>query len=370
MPETATVELPANPEAAFEARQFIRRSAVLDSMRYTEADLLVTELIGNAVSHAGDAEIVRLAVSPDDERRVRITVSHTHPHGLEGARKGVGLTLVERMSQTWGWDHTGEELSVWFTVRSPGAHTVSEELSDEELISRLPGDQGPHADALVRRHRDLAVSISRRYRGKGLPDDDLEQVALMALLKAIQRFDPQLGELRPYAAATISGEMKKLLRDRGWSVRVPRSMQEKTLRVGKAVEELTHRLGRPPEPAEVADHTNLSVDDVEEALKARSAYATHSLDRPAETTGLSILDRLDEVDIRLTSAEDRVVLEQAIGRLPHRLRHILELRFNDDMTQSEIAEIVGISQMHVSRLLSKAVEALRDQLQQEPEATF
>lgn len=365
MPVTAAVELPATPEAAFEARQFVRQNAVLDSMRYTEADLLVTELIGNAINHA-NTEKVSLRISPDDERRIRVTVSHPYPRGLEEVTNGVGLSLVDRVSQSWGWDHEDGVLSVWFTVRSPGAHTVSEELSDEDLIARLPQDQGPHADALVRRHRDLAISISRRYRGKGLADDDLEQVALMALLKAIQRFNPELGELRPYAAATISGEMKKLLRDRGWSVRVPRSMQEKTLLVGKAVEELTHRLGRPPEQAEVAEHVNLSVDEVEEALKARSAYATHSLDRPAETTGLTLIDRLDEVDIRLASAEDRVVLEQAIGRLPHRQRHILELRFNDDMTQSEIAEIVGISQMHVSRLISKAVETLREQLEQEP----
>lgn len=368
MPEAASKVLPATPEAAFDARQFVRQSAVLDSMRYTEADLLVTELIGNVVNHAPEAEEIRLEVVPDDERRVRITVSHPHPDGLDGVSRGVGLTLVERVSQSWGWDHEAGELAVWFTVRSPGAHTVSEELSDEDLIARLPQDQGPYAEALVRRHRDLAVSISKRYRGKGLPDDDLEQVALMALLKAIQRFDSALGELRPYAAATISGEMKKLLRDRGWSLRVPRSVQEQTLRVGKAVEELTHRLGRPPEPTEVADHVNLTVGEVEEALKARGAYAAHSLDRPAEATGLSILDRLDEVDITLAGAEDRVVLEQAIAQLPQRQQHILELRFNDDMTQSEIAEIVGISQMHVSRLLNKAVSTLREHLDHEPAA--
>lgn len=359
--------LPVAPEAAFEARQFVRRNAVLDSMRYTEADLLVTELVGNVVTHAPESEEIRLEVAPDAERRVRVTVSNRHPRGLDGAPRGVGFTLVDRISQSWGWDHADHELSVWFTVRSPGAHTVSDQLPDEELVALLPQDQGPYADALVRRHRDLAVAISRRYRGKGLADEDLEQVALMALLKAIQRYDPDLGELRPYAAATISGEMKKLLRDRGWSVRVPRSVQEKTLRVGKAVEELTHRLGRPPEDHEVADHINLTVGEVEEALQARAAYSTQSLDRPADTSGLSILDRLDEVDLTLAGAEDRVVLEQAIAGLPKRQRQILELRFNEDMTQSEIAEIVGISQMHVSRLLARAVDTLREQLEPEPE---
>jgi RNA polymerase sigma-B factor len=367
MSERATKLLQVSPEAAFDARQFVRQNVVLDSMRYTEADLLVTELIGNVVAHAPHADEIRLDVAPDAERRVRITVSNGHTRGLENVSRGVGLTLVDRVSQSWGWDHSDGELSVWFTVRSPGAHTVSDELSDEDLIARLSQDEGPHADALVRRHRDLAIAISRRYRGKGLPDEDLEQVALMALLKAVQRYDPDLGELRPYAAATISGEMKKLLRDRGWSVRVPRSVQEKTLRVGKAVEELTHRLGRPPDDHEVADHLSLTLDEVEEALKARGAYSTHSLDRPTETSGLSILDRLDEVDITLAGAEDRVVLEQVIARLPERQRQILELRFNEDMTQSEIAEIVGISQMHVSRLLAKAVDTLREQLEDEPE---
>jgi RNA polymerase sigma-B factor len=220
----------------------------------------------------------------------------------------------------------------------------------------------------VRRHTDLAASISRRYRGKGIDDDDLLQVANMALLKAIQRFDPTLGALRPYAASTISGELKRLLRDRGWSVRVPRSLQERSLEVGRTADQLAQILNRAPEPSELAAELEWSEEEVVEAMGARKAYASSSMDKPADITGVTLLDRLEDEDIGLLMADDRMLVEEAMANLPERQQLILRLRFNDDMTQSEIAEEVGISQMHVSRLLSKALGALKEAIGSEPES--
>jgi RNA polymerase sigma-B factor len=181
----------------------------------------------------------------------------------------------------------------------------------------------------------------------------------MALIKAIQRYDPNIGDIRPYAAATISGELKRLLRDRGWSVRVPRALQERSLEVARASEELTQSLNRRPEPSELAARVQLSEAEVTEAMEARLAYMSSSIDRTDESTGTSIGDILEQEDLGLQVADDRLVVEEAIDALPERQRRILHLRFTEDMTQSEIAEEVGISQMHVSRLLSRALGTLR-----------
>ncbi len=231
------------------------------------------------------------------------------------------------------------------------------------MIASLDDDPTNLSDELVRRHHDLARSIAARYRGKGVAHEDLEQVALMALLKAIQRFQPERGELRAYAAATISGEMKKMLRDHAWSVRVSRSLQETSLLAARTSEELSQRLGRTPEPGEVAEVIGVSSESVTEALDARSAFRSRSIDEPTRDDGsVTLIDRLGEFDDRMTTAESRVILGDAIDNLPERQRRILALRFQDDLTQSEIGEIVGISQMHVSRLLTRALESLRASL--------
>jgi RNA polymerase sigma-B factor len=254
-------------------------------------------------------------------------------------------------------------------MRTPGTTSVAPEVGDDELFAMLEDDPAAYSDELVRRHRDLASSISRRYRGKGIDEDDLLQVANMALLKAIQRYDPALGSIRPYAAATISGELKRLLRDRGWSVRVPRSLQERTLEVAKAAEQLSQTLNRAPEPAEIAEMLDLTEDEVVEALDARHAYTSSSMDKPADTTGISLLDRMEDDDVRLLMADDRVMVEEAMAKLPERQQKILWLRFNDDLTQSEIADEIGISQMHVSRLLSRALSSLKKTIGNEAEST-
>lgn len=355
----ATLLLDAHPDSAARARAFMRQEATLDSMRHAEADLLVTELIGNVIQHAPEVTEIRITVEQDKDRGLVVTVSHPYPKEIAPEETGVGFLLMERLSRNWGQTHEDGELSIWFGLRTPGTTQVSADMSDEELFERMEEDPAAYSDELVRRHSDLASSISRRYRGKGIDDEDLLQVAHMALLKAIQRYDPEIGSIRPYAAATISGELKRLLRDRGWSVRVPRSLQESSLEVAKASERLAQELNRPPEPKEVADKLDITEEEVLAALDARQAYVSSSMDKPAESTGVTLLDRLEDEDIRLLMADDRMVVEEAMKQLPQRQQQILQLRFNEDMTQSEIADEIGISQMHVSRLLSRALTTLK-----------
>lgn len=359
--------LDAVPASGAEARSFLREHAVLDRMRHAEADLLVTELIANAIEHSPEATQLTVSLYQDRERGLVVSVSHDHPGPIEAFTTGVGFMLLDRLSQSWGHDHDGEKLSVWFVLRTPGTTSVPAEVDDAELFERMADDPAAYSDELVRRHADLAASIARRYRGKGVDEDDLLQVAHMALLKAIQRYDPSLGTIRPYAAATISGELKRLLRDKGWSVRVPRSLQERSLAVSKTAEELAQRLNRPAEAKEIAAALDLTEDEVLEAMDARHAYASSSIDRPAESTGITILERLEDEDVQLMLADDRVVVEEAIRELPERQQRILGLRFNEDMTQTEIAEELGISQMHVSRLLAAALKSLKKSIDKDGE---
>lgn len=363
----AEVTLRAEPASASAARGFLREHATLDGMRHAEAALLVTELIGNVIEHSPDTTEVVVSLQQDKERGLVVNVSHAHQGSLDFDDHGVGFTLLQRMTRAWGHDHDGETLTVWFVLRTPGATAISAEVTDVDLFERMVEDPAAYSDELVRRHGDLAASIARRYRGKGVDEDDLLQVAHMALLKAIQRYDPSIGSIRPYAAATISGELKRLLRDKGWSVRVPRSLQERSLEVAKATELLSQRLNRPPEVGEIAAHLDVAEDEVIEAMDARHAYASSSIDKPGETTGVTIMERLEDDDMQMLLADDRVIVEEAVRELPERQRMILDLRFNEDMTQTEIAEELGISQMHVSRLLASALKTLEKSIGPEGE---
>lgn len=368
MPEQIELILDAAPASAAAARAFLREHAVLDGMRHSEADLLVTELIGNAIEHSPEASELTVSLGQERESGLTVTVTHLHPGPIESSTTGVGFMLLERLTKSWGHQYDGERLTVWFVLRTPGTTSIAAEVEDSELFARMAEDPAAYSDELVRRHGDLAASIARRYRGKGVDEDDLVQVANMALLKAIQRYDASIGTIRPYAAATISGELKRLLRDKGWSVRVPRSLQERALAVSKTTEELAQRLNRPPETHEIASHLDLTDEEVLEAMDARHAYASSSIDKPAEATGVTLLERLEDDDVHLMLADDRVVVEEAIGELPERQQRILALRFNEDLTQTEIAEELGISQMHVSRLLASALESLKKSIGKDGEA--
>ena len=360
MSDPREIRLPPSGESAARARLFIRETVKLDSMRHSETDLLVTELVANALMHAPDAPEIVVAAEKRVDRGFVVTVAHEFPQPIEPQSTGVGFMLLERVAKKWGHSHDGSMLTVWFEVRTPGSVAIPTELTDAELIELMPADPAAYSDELVRRHSSLARSMAARYRGKGIDEEDLLQVANFALLKAIQRYDPATGSLRPYAAATISGELKRLLRDKGWSVRVPRSLQESVLEVGNAAQELEQILERKPEPEEIGAHLDISVEEVLQALDAQKAYTTASVNQPMESTGTTLLDTLETYDAQLLTADDRLMLAEAIADLPDRQKELLRLRFDEDLTQAEIAARVGLSQMHVSRLLTAAYSSIRE----------
>lgn len=353
----ATFDL--GPGTAAEVRSFLAETTRLDPMRAAEAALLVTEVVANAYRH-GAAEEIEVTVAPHPPS-IRVAVAHPSRGPLGEVEPGFGLTLLEALAKSWGHRYRDGELEVWFEVRAPGASVVPDRLTDEDLLARMEEDP-LYGEELVRRHQDLALSIARRFRGKGIATPDLEQAALVGLLKAVRRYDPARGDLASYAAVTISGEMKRLLRDRAWSVRVPRSLQERALEVGRATQRLTQALGRPPRLSELAEELGLGEEEVAEAISVRLAYSSSSLDAPAEETGLTLLDRVAEIDEGLADVEHRGVVDEALLMLPERERLIVYLRFYQGMTQSEIAEVVGVSQMHVSRLLTRSLAELRQAL--------
>ncbi len=217
-------------------------------------------------------------------------------------------------------------------------------------------------DELVAAHLGLAEYLARRFANRGEPLDDLVQVASLGLLKAVDRFDPTRGvEFSTYATHTVVGELKRHFRDKGWAIRAPRRMQELYLRLGKVVATLGQELGHSPTIAELAAETQVSEEEVLEALEAGQAYRFASLDAPTTGDGESetLAARLGEEDPGLIDAERRATLSPLLSQLPPREQMILHLRFFEGLTQSEIAVRLGISQMHVSRLLARSVAQLR-----------
>jgi RNA polymerase sigma-B factor len=217
-------------------------------------------------------------------------------------------------------------------------------------------------DQLVAAHMGLAAYLARRFANRGQPLDDLVQVASLGLIKAVDRFDPGLGiEFSTYATTTIVGELKRHLRDKGWAVRAPRRMQELYLSLSLVIDTLGQELGRSPNIAELAAEMQVSEEDVLEALEAGQAYRFASLDagRTDSDAPDALSERLGHEDAELTRAEERATLDPMLAQLPRRQRQVVELRFFGGLTQSEIARRLGISQMQVSRLLTRSVAQLR-----------
>ena len=221
-------------------------------------------------------------------------------------------------------------------------------------------------DELVTMHLPLVQFLARRFRDRGEPLEDLVQVGTIGLIKAVDRFDVERGvEFSTYATPTIVGEIKRHFRDKGWAIRVPRRLQELRISLGQATAELSQRNGRTPTVAELATFLGIDEDDVIEGLEGAQAYSTTSLDAPAGDgeDGAMLADRLGDDDPALETIEYRESLKPLLASLPSRERRILALRFFHGMTQSQIAEEVGISQMHVSRLLAKSLATLREGLE-------
>jgi RNA polymerase sigma-B factor len=236
---------------------------------------------------------------------------------------------------------------------------------DRRLLERYHrhGDAAAR-EALVARFLPLARQLARRYQRGGEQLDDLVQVASLGLLKAIDRFDPaRETAFSSFAVPTILGELKRHFRDKGWSVRVPRDLQELAVKVDKVADEMSREIGRAPTPAELAERTGTTLEQVLEAREASAAYRAVSLDRPRtedEDEGESYADAVGAEDPGYGIAEDAATVERLMRVLSEREREVLRLRFEEDLTQSEIGERVGVSQMHVSRLIRQSVARLRE----------
>jgi RNA polymerase sigma-B factor len=235
---------------------------------------------------------------------------------------------------------------------------------DQRLLCRYHVDGDLDArEQLVLRFLPLARQLAARYRYAGEPQDDLVQVACMGLLKAVDRYDVERGSgFTKYAVPTMLGELKRHFRDKGWSVHVPRATQELSLKVGEALGSLSGKLGRSPTPRDVAAALAVPVEDVLEAMEAATAYEATSLDAPRPNAGddddWTYGDSIASEEAGYELVEMGETLRPTLDALPERERMILRLRFEEDLTQAEIAERVGVSQMHVSRLLRRSLDRL------------
>ncbi len=221
-------------------------------------------------------------------------------------------------------------------------------------------------DQLVRLHLPLVEHCARRFRNRGEPFEDLVQVGTIGLIKSIDRFDSERGvEFSTYATPTIIGEIKRYFRDKGWAIRVPRRLQELRMQISATSSELTQTLGRSPTPRELAEAIGCSVEEIVEGIESSNAYSTLSLDATddSEDGAASMLDAIGVDDEGLEHVEIRESIKPLLDLLDPREKRILLLRFFKNMTQSQIAEEIGVSQMHVSRLLNRTLEQLRTSLE-------
>ncbi|MBM6783501.1 RNA polymerase sigma factor SigF [Enorma massiliensis] len=253
------------------------------------------------------------------------------------------------------------------TEKTSSSKSAWDKQKTRELFRRYKEDGDMEArEQLVMSHLNLVRFLANKFKNRGEPLDDLVQVGYLGLLKAIDRFDPDRGlEFTTYATPTILGEIKRHFRDKGWSVRIPRRLQELSAKVNQATDTLTTQLQRSPTIQEIADYLDASVDEVLEAMESSSAYSSV----PLEGTGSSenddapsVIDRYGSEDNELAFTDDRLVIEEALKGFSPREREVIELRFLKGMTQIEIAEQLGISQVQVSRLLRRTLKKIQDKI--------
>lgn len=234
----------------------------------------------------------------------------------------------------------------------------------DELFAAFAADPSErNRNAIVEAFMPLAEYFAGRYRNRGADSADLRQVAMVALVKAADRFDPAVGvQFSTFAGRTIDGELKRYFRDATWSVRVPRSLQERSLRVRAAVDELALRNGSSPTVDQIAAETGFDTDEVIEALDVQQSYRASSIDGTSHPDGnvRATPRALSTVDSEVERFDDKVAVGELLRALPDREREILELRFAGELTQGEIADRIGVSQMHVSRLIRRSLEQLRE----------
>jgi RNA polymerase sigma-B factor len=245
------------------------------------------------------------------------------------------------------------------------AGRAAQQREDRELLRRYheQGDTSAR-ERLIARHLPLVRSLARRYAGRGEPLEDIEQVGAIGLIKAIDRFDLEREvSLATYATPNVVGEIKRHFRDKGWAIRVPRSLQELNAKMSSTIDDLTARLGHSPSVAEIAESLGTTTEEVLEALEVGSAYTALSLDaNPGADDDGDPMETIGSEDEEFDRSEDRATLGPALAQLPDREREILKMRFEEGLPQTQIAERVGLSQMHVSRLIRRSLATMREEL--------
>nr|WP_234338368.1 RNA polymerase sigma factor SigF [Streptomyces sp. NRRL F-5727] len=271
----------------------------------------------------------------------------------DAADADVNVNVVDAVDGDGGGGHQPQDRS--------GARALFVEL---RALPEGSPEKAELRNRLVRMHLPLVEHLARRFRNRGEPLDDLTQVATIGLIKSVDRFDPERGvEFSTYATPTVVGEIKRHFRDKGWAVRVPRRLQELRLSLTTATAELSQQHGRSPTVHELAERLGISEEEVLEGLESANAYSTLSLDVPdTDDESPAVADTLGAEDEALEGVEYRESLKPLLEDLPPREKRILLLRFFGNMTQSQIAQEVGISQMHVSRLLARTLAQLREKL--------
>lgn len=347
----------ADAGAPAQARKWIAGRVRLDPIRQAQLEILVSEAVtalvadspGHGVPSTLEIEVDRGPAS----LRISIRAADRTPI-VDDLRRRV----FDGLSRRWAAEDDRHGPGLWFEVRSVGSSDASlRAAAVDELLGRAGIDPDAREE-VMRRFAPLASSIAHHFRGKGVGDADLEQTAMLGMFRALDRYDPELGAFEPFAARTISGELKRYLRDRAWAMRVPRGLQERSLEVARVRQHLTQRLARDPTPSDIATDLGCSVEEVVEAMVAAFAFASSSLDTPATDDNGPLTDSIGHLDPRLELSEHWQTLRPALDALPDRERQVVLLRFYEEMTQSEIAEVIGVSQMHVSRLLARALDRL------------
>ncbi len=353
---------PATPESLYAVR-----SAMEDLLSgwplppRIDATLLANELAALRVDPAAADDPL---VDPPDivvtalvrETSVRIDVRGGNPV----APGPLEERLLDILATNWGH----EDAVTHFSTVAVIDHPEDKLLADDDTLFRMLPDRSAR-DILFDRYYRFATGLARRFEGRRASRGDVEQVAGMALVKALDRFDPDVGvKFTTFAGRTVVGELKRHLRDATWSIRVPRGLKEASLRIRRHELELTQKLGRQPTMAELAEAADLSIDETIEALDAAGGYMSVSIDAPRGEDGdtnlaATLAATPDGEATSLDLAEHWQTLAPAVAELPERQKRILYMRFFEDMTQQEIADNVGVSQMHVSRLLAQSLAHLR-----------
>lgn len=348
------LRLPHSLDAPFVARRAVGSLIVKGPrLRSVDTSLLAGELVTLLLEH--QAPITLTIV--ESGRSVRLEArADGNPSAVPDP---LVKTLLDRIADRWASD----DGSVWFEIDLVRQRDLSD-LSDNDLFALMPGDRAAR-DELFERFAPFASSIARRYRRRHRSSDDLEQVALLGLVRALERFDVEVGvKFTTFAGQWISGVLKRHLRDETWSMRVPRSLKNDILNVTKTREDLEQRLGRRPTFDEIATELDMTSEQLQEAMLAGDVYALSSLDAPiGGDRSEDVASLVGSEDPEYTIVEEWPSIEAILDDLSDRDQQILHLRFFEDLTQAEIAPIVGVSQVHVSRILKRTLDALRERLE-------